>query len=39
VAGDKSGQSERAFYRRLIAAADRRYSAHLDRTRREKTGK
>ncbi|TMJ21165.1 MAG: addiction module toxin RelE, partial [Alphaproteobacteria bacterium] len=28
VAGDKSGQSERAFYRRLIAVADRRYAAH-----------
>lgn len=39
VAGDKSGQSERAFYRRLIASADRRYSAHLDRTRRDKTSK
>jgi hypothetical protein len=39
VAGDKSGQSKRAFYRRLIASADRRYSAHLDRTRRDKTSK
>lgn len=29
VAGDKSGKSERAFYRRLIATADRRYDAHL----------
>jgi hypothetical protein len=36
VAGDKSGQSERAFYRRLIAVADRRYSAHLGRSRRDK---
>lgn len=31
VAGDKSGTSERSFYRRLIAAADRRFDAHLDR--------
>lgn len=29
VAGDKSGQSERKFYRRLIAIADRRFDAHL----------
>jgi hypothetical protein len=39
VAGDKSGQSERAFYRRLIAVADRRYAAHLDRSRRDKAGR
>src|SRR5712691_1146476 len=31
VAGDKSGASERAFYRRLIATADRRFDAHLGR--------
>ena len=31
VAGDKSGTSERAFYRRLIATADRRFNAHLER--------
>jgi hypothetical protein len=31
VAGDKSGGSERRFYRRLIAKADKRFSAHLDR--------
>lgn len=31
VAGDKSGGSERSFYRRLIATADRRFDAHLDR--------
>ncbi len=30
-AGDKSGGSERAFYRRLIAIADRRFDAHLGR--------
>ncbi len=31
VAGDKSGVSEKRFYRRLIAKADGRYRAHLDR--------
>jgi hypothetical protein len=31
VAGDKGGQSERAFYRRLIAIADKRFDAHLER--------
>ncbi|HKX07610.1 MAG TPA: type II toxin-antitoxin system RelE/ParE family toxin [Stellaceae bacterium] len=31
VAGDKGGSSERAFYRRLIAIADRRFDAHLER--------
>jgi hypothetical protein len=29
VAGDKSGQSERKFYKRLIAIADDRFDAHL----------
>src|SRR4051812_27733580 len=29
VAGDKSGVSERRFYSRLIAKADRRFDAHL----------
>src|SRR6266550_5685849 len=29
VAGDKSGRSERAFYRRLIAIADERFDIHL----------
>ena len=29
VAGDKSGQSEKRFYRRLIATADKRFDAHL----------
>ena len=28
-AGDKHGRSERQFYRRLIAVADRRFDAHL----------
>ena len=31
VAGDKSGVSEDRFYKRLIAQADRRYTAHLQR--------
>ena len=30
AAGDKSGQSEKAFYRRLIAKADKRFDAHLE---------
>ena len=29
VAGDKSGGSERRFYRRLLAKADARFDAHL----------
>ena len=29
VAGDKRGKDQRRFYRRLIAAADSRYEAHL----------
>jgi hypothetical protein len=29
VAGDKSGQSEKKFYRALIAKADKRYDRHL----------
>lgn len=39
VAGDKSGQSERAFYRRLIAVADGRYAAHLERLKRNKVAR
>lgn len=31
VAGDKSGGSERRFYRTLIATADERYRGHLNR--------
>ena len=31
VAGDKSGLSEKRFYKTLIAKADTRYRAHLDR--------
>ena len=29
VAGDKSGGSQKRFYKQLIATADRRFSAHL----------
>ncbi len=31
VAGDKSGVSEKRFYKALIAKADQRYRRHLDR--------
>lgn len=31
VGGDKSGGSEKRFYRKLIAKADMRYGAHLQR--------
>jgi hypothetical protein len=30
VAGDKSGVSEKKFYKRLIEKADKRYTEHLD---------
>ena len=30
VAGDKSGGSEKTFYRRLIEKADRRFKEHLE---------
>jgi len=30
VAGDKSGVSEKAFYKRLIDKADKRYKQHLE---------
>jgi len=33
AAGDKSGVSQSRFYRRLIATADARYAAHLERIR------
>ncbi|MFZ0695326.1 MAG: type II toxin-antitoxin system RelE/ParE family toxin [Alphaproteobacteria bacterium] len=39
VAGDKSGQSERVFYRRLIATADKRFDAHLERVKGRKARK
>jgi hypothetical protein len=34
VAGDKSGGSEKTFYRRLIEKADKRFQEHLERTER-----
>lgn len=36
VAGDKSGRSERLFYRKLIEIADRRFDVHLDDVKRGK---
>jgi hypothetical protein len=36
VAGDKSGGSERRFYRELIRRADHRFDAHLARVRKER---
>ena len=35
VAGDKSGVSEKKFYRHLIAKADERFNAHLNRLRKK----
>lgn len=35
VAGDKSGGSERRFYRGLVRTADQRFDAHLARLKRE----
>jgi hypothetical protein len=35
VAGDKSGGSEKRFYRELIRKADERFDAHLARLRKE----
>ena len=31
VAGDKTGGSQKRFYRQLVTKADKRFSAHLDR--------
>lgn len=39
VAGDKSGQGEKVFYRRLIATADSRFDAHLKRLKDRRTRK
>lgn len=36
VAGDKSGVSEKRFYRQLIAKADERFDAHLNRLKTKK---
>jgi hypothetical protein len=35
VAGDKTGGSEKKFYKRLIAKADARYERHLERLKAE----
>jgi hypothetical protein len=39
VAGDKSGVSQKRFYRQLIAKADELYDAHLATLRRAKKGR
>ena len=39
AAGDKSGGSEKRFYKTLITKADKRYQAHLDRLAAAKKGK
>ena len=36
VAGDKSGVSEKRFYRQLIDTADARFDAHLAKIKRQK---
>lgn len=36
VAGDKSGGSQKRFYKQLIARADKRFSAHLARLKARK---
>ncbi len=36
VAGDKSGGSQKRFYRELIRKADERFDAHLGRIRQER---
>ena len=36
VAGDKSGVSERHFYRQIIKKADERFDTHLDRLKDER---
>lgn len=38
-AGDKSGGSEKRFYKKLIAKADLRFSAHVERLKAAKKGK
>ena len=35
VAGDKSGGSEKRFYRELVRKADERFDAHLARLKKE----
>ena len=36
VAGDKSGVSEKRFYKKLIATADERFDAHLARLKQDR---
>ena len=36
VAGDKSGGSQKRFYRELIRKADQRFDAHLERIKKER---
>jgi hypothetical protein len=36
VAGDKSGGSQKRFYRELIRKADQRFDAHLERIKQER---
>jgi hypothetical protein len=36
VAGDKSGGSEKRFYRQLIAKAEKRFDGHLARLKKER---
>jgi hypothetical protein len=36
VAGDKSGGSEKRFYRQLVRTADKRFDEHLEHVRKEK---
>jgi hypothetical protein len=37
VAGDKSGLSQKAFYRQLIIKADDRFDAHLNRLKQKES--
>ena len=39
VAGNKSGFSERRFYRQLIEKADERFDTHLDRLKDERSSR
>ncbi len=39
VAGDKGGRGQRAFYRHLIAIADKRFDAHLARLKQRQVRK
>jgi hypothetical protein len=39
VAGDKSGGSQKRFYRQLVARADTRFSEHLERLKAARKGK